>query len=76
MPFSAGSRNCIGQRYAMLEVKTVLVKLLANYQLLPCEANNQLRLKADMTLKPVNETSGICVLRFSLVLISCTLQIQ
>ncbi|XP_040168891.1 cytochrome P450 4d2-like [Anopheles arabiensis] len=54
MPFSAGSRNCIGQRYAMLEVKTVLVKLLANYQLLPCEASNQLRLKADMTLKPVN----------------------
>uniref|UniRef100_A0A6E8VXD3 Cytochrome P450 n=1 Tax=Anopheles coluzzii TaxID=1518534 RepID=A0A6E8VXD3_ANOCL len=54
MPFSAGSRNCIGQRYAMLEVKTVLVKLLANYQLLPCEASNQLRLKTDMTLKPVN----------------------
>uniref|UniRef100_A0A182S525 Cytochrome P450 n=1 Tax=Anopheles funestus TaxID=62324 RepID=A0A182S525_ANOFN len=54
IPFSVGSRNCIGQRYAMLEVKTMLVKLLANYRLLPCDASNQLRIKTDMTLKPVN----------------------
>uniref|UniRef100_A0A182SYF0 Cytochrome P450 n=1 Tax=Anopheles maculatus TaxID=74869 RepID=A0A182SYF0_9DIPT len=56
IPFSVGSRNCIGQRYAMLEVKTMLVKLLANYRFLPCEESNQLRIKTDMTLKPVNGT--------------------
>uniref|UniRef100_A0A182JJE4 Uncharacterized protein n=1 Tax=Anopheles atroparvus TaxID=41427 RepID=A0A182JJE4_ANOAO len=53
IPFSVGSRNCIGQRYAMLEIKTILVKLLANYRLLPCEESNALRIKTDMTLKPV-----------------------
>ncbi|XP_050079341.1 uncharacterized protein LOC126567151 [Anopheles maculipalpis] len=56
IPFSVGSRNCIGQRYAMLEVKTMLVKLLANYRFLPCEESNRLRIKTDMTLKPVNGT--------------------
>uniref|UniRef100_A0A182Q668 Uncharacterized protein n=1 Tax=Anopheles farauti TaxID=69004 RepID=A0A182Q668_9DIPT len=54
IPFSVGSRNCIGQRYAMLEIKTMLVKLVANYRLLPCEESNRLRIKTDMTLKPVN----------------------
>ncbi|XP_052890753.1 probable cytochrome P450 4d14 [Anopheles moucheti] len=54
IPFSVGARNCIGQRYAMLEVKTMLVKLLANYRFMPCDANNALRIKTDMTLKPVN----------------------
>ncbi|XP_053659148.1 probable cytochrome P450 4d14 [Anopheles marshallii] len=54
IPFSVGARNCIGQRYAMLEIKTMLVKLLANYRFLPCDASNILRIKTDMTLKPVN----------------------
>uniref|UniRef100_A0A182PZB3 Cytochrome P450 n=1 Tax=Anopheles epiroticus TaxID=199890 RepID=A0A182PZB3_9DIPT len=54
IPFSVGARNCIGQRYAMLEVKTILVKLVANYRLLPCDERNKLRIKTDMTLKPVN----------------------
>ncbi|XP_063696380.1 cytochrome P450 4d2-like [Culicoides brevitarsis] len=31
-PFSAGLRNCIGQRFAMLEMKTILVKLIAEFQ--------------------------------------------
>ncbi|XP_055547607.1 cytochrome P450 4d2-like [Wyeomyia smithii] len=56
IPFSAGSRNCVGQKYAMLEIKTTLVKLLANYRLLPCDPVNKVRIMTDMTLRPVNGT--------------------
>ncbi|KAF2897329.1 hypothetical protein ILUMI_08847, partial [Ignelater luminosus] len=34
VPFSAGPRNCIGQKYAMLEMKSLLAKVLRNYELL------------------------------------------
>lgn len=56
IPFSAGARNCIGQKYALLEVKTTLVKLLGNYHLLPCQPENKVQVKSDMTLRPVNGT--------------------
>ncbi|CAO1368310.1 unnamed protein product [Diamesa serratosioi] len=33
IPFSAGSRNCIGQKFAMLEMKSTISKVLRHYQL-------------------------------------------
>lgn len=33
IPFSAGSRNCIGQKFAMLEIKSTVSKVLRHYQL-------------------------------------------
>ncbi|GAB6033127.1 Cytochrome P450 4V2 [Chamberlinius hualienensis] len=33
IPFSAGSRNCIGQRFAMMELKTVMAHVLHRYTL-------------------------------------------
>ncbi|XP_017773174.1 PREDICTED: cytochrome P450 4C1-like [Nicrophorus vespilloides] len=36
IPFSAGSRNCIGQKFAMLEMKTTISRLIWNYKFLPC----------------------------------------
>ena len=33
IPFSAGPRNCIGQKFALLEEKTVLSYILRHYEL-------------------------------------------
>ncbi|XP_014248923.1 cytochrome P450 4C1-like isoform X2 [Cimex lectularius] len=39
IPFSAGPRNCMGQRFALLEIKTILAKIVLNYKIEPANGN-------------------------------------
>lgn len=51
LPFSEGPRNCIGKHYAILAIKTILVKFLRNYKVTTDLPYEKLKLKADITLK-------------------------
>ncbi|CAG9864836.1 unnamed protein product [Phyllotreta striolata] len=55
IPFSAGSRNCIGQKFAMLEMKTVLCGILRKFKLMPVDRREDLKFKIDLVLRPVGE---------------------
>lgn len=37
VPFSAGPRNCIGQKFATMEIKAVMSRIVRNYLILPPE---------------------------------------
>lgn len=49
--FSAGMRNCIGQRFAMLELKMVVTKLVWNFKILPITRREDIVLLADLVLR-------------------------
>ncbi|KAK7871480.1 hypothetical protein R5R35_010202 [Gryllus longicercus] len=51
IPFSAGPRNCIGQRFAMMEMKSLVSKVLRYYKLLP--GTTELVLCSELVLRSV-----------------------
>ncbi|XP_024868675.1 cytochrome P450 4C1-like, partial [Temnothorax curvispinosus] len=50
LPFSAGPRNCIGQRFAMLEMKAMIAPLIHNFYLEPIDYLKNLRIQVDLVL--------------------------
>ncbi|RZF39058.1 hypothetical protein LSTR_LSTR006595 [Laodelphax striatellus] len=54
IPFSAGPRNCIGQKYAMLQMKAVVSTILRHFRLTPgkrFQNGGPIRIKATSTIK-------------------------
>ncbi|XP_049938559.1 cytochrome P450 4C1-like isoform X6 [Schistocerca serialis cubense] len=54
VPFSAGPRNCIGQKFAILEEKTVLSYVLRNFRVETVDRLEDLKLIGELVLRPMN----------------------
>jgi cytochrome P450 family 4 len=52
IPFSAGPRNCIGQKFALLEEKTVLSYILRHYRLRSHDTRENVTLLRELVLRP------------------------
>lgn len=56
IPFAAGPRNCLGYKYAMLEMKTVLIKSLLNFEF-ECLADKieNIQVVPELMLRPMHD---------------------
>ncbi|KAM9313677.1 cytochrome P450 4V8 [Pholidichthys leucotaenia] len=52
IPFSAGLRNCIGQRFALMEEKVVLASILRKFSIESCQKREELRPVGELILRP------------------------
>lgn len=54
IPFSAGPRNCVGQKFASMEMLSTLSRILRNFELLPATPKHTLKVAADTILRSAN----------------------
>ncbi|XP_029292888.1 cytochrome P450 4V8 [Cottoperca gobio] len=52
IPFSAGLRNCIGQRFALMEEKVILASILRKFSIESCQKREDLRPVGELILRP------------------------
>ncbi|XP_069675166.1 cytochrome P450 4C1-like isoform X2 [Periplaneta americana] len=53
IPFSAGPRNCIGQKFAMLEIKCTMCQVLRKFKLLESDCKEEVQFSLDFVMKTV-----------------------
>jgi cytochrome P450 len=59
LPFGAGPRNCIGLRFALLEAKIIVAKIIKKYHISPTENTRvPIELEADFV---VSAKGGVTV---------------
>lgn len=54
MPFSAGVRNCVGQKFALLEEKIVLTALLRKWKIKSVLKTEDAKIYNAVILRPEN----------------------
>lgn len=55
IPFSAGPRNCVGQKFAVYEIKSIISKIIRNFEVsLTKDSVDHPILTATLVLKPEN----------------------
>ncbi|XP_067139880.1 cytochrome P450 4c3-like [Centruroides vittatus] len=52
IPFSAGPRNCIGQKYAQLLVKVIIIRVLRKYTLVSLDPRDRILVGSELVLRP------------------------
>lgn len=54
IPFSSGPRNCIGGKYALLQMKTIMSSLLRKFKVLPsekCKTMKDVKVRMNLTME-------------------------
>ncbi|XP_022909912.1 cytochrome P450 4C1-like [Onthophagus taurus] len=52
IPFSAGPRNCIGQKFAIYEEKTVLAAILKTYKVIAIDSQDNVNELGELIMRP------------------------
>ncbi|ODM96682.1 Cytochrome P450 4C1 [Orchesella cincta] len=51
IPFSAGPRNCIGQKFAMMEEKIIIANMLRNFEIKSIKSPKDMVIQSELTIR-------------------------